>query len=94
MRSIIVLAALVLSGCATHNPYVLDAGSGTIEGCKYLGSVTGTSSWGPLMAPAGMSNAKNEARDNAANLSANRVIWTQISVYYPWFVSGDAFKCD
>ncbi len=61
--------------------------------CKYVGEVQGSSGWGNLAASAGMENAKNEARENAAKLGATHVVWNNIAGGYSPYVSAKAYKC-
>ena len=71
-------ACLCLSGCAVapsaFASRVQEADAQMIASCKYIGEVQGSSGWGNLAASAGMENAKNEARENAAKLGATHVL--------------------
>jgi hypothetical protein len=64
-----------------------------VTSCKYVGEVQGSSGWGNLAASAGMENAKNEARENAAKLGATHIVWGNIAGGYSPYVSGKAYKC-
>lgn len=94
-----LIAALVflLVGCATTlSPAaqsIMDADQTMIEGCKFIGSVSGTSGWGNLAASTGIKNAKNEARGQAAKLGATHVVWLSVMGGYSPNVSGNAYKC-
>lgn len=92
-----VAAAFFASGCAvapsTAASRVQEADAQMVASCKFVGEVQGSSGWGNLAASAGMENAKNEARENAAKLGATHVVWDNIAGGYSPYVSGKAYKC-
>lgn len=96
MRFMFVLP-LVLVGCATApSPQAMavrDADAKMVEGCQYLGDVTGTSGFGGLVASVGTKNAQNEARDQAAGLGATHVVWNMLAGGMAPSVSGKAYRC-
>lgn len=100
MKIKIVLAILIslsLVGCATtltpQAMNVSDAVTNTVSNCKFVGTVSGTSGWGNLAASVGIKSAKNQARNKAAQLGANRIVWTSIQGGYSPYVSGNAYEC-
>ena len=73
---------------------VRDADAKMVETCKYVGEVDGSSGWGGLAASAGMENAKNAAREQAATkLGATHIVWNAINGGMAPSVSGKAYKC-
>ena len=86
MKNILALGllSLTLTGCATA--LTEQAGRITqidqnernkVEGCKALGQVLGTSSYGGLfMQETGKNYAKNQAMNDAATRGATHVMWT------------------
>ena len=92
-----IAAATFLNGCATAPSAaaarVQEADTNMVASCRYLGDVQGSSGWGNLAASAGMENAKNEARENAAKLGATHVVWNNITGGYSPYVSAKAYKC-
>ena len=93
------LAAITffLAGCATslsaNAMRVQDADVTIVGKCTFVGDVQGSSGWGNLAASAGMQNAKNEAREQAAAMGATHVIWTGIAGGYSPFATGKAYAC-
>lgn len=98
-RSIFLLVATLLltTGCTTslsaRAAKVQDADMTIIERCKFVGDVQGSSGWGNLAASAGMQNAKNEAREQAAEMGATHVIWTGVVGGLSPFATGKAYIC-
>lgn len=96
-KYLLIFIAVCLSGCSTKLSYqaslIQDADLHQISNCKYLGDVDGTSGFGNLAASTGINNAKNEAREKAANINATHIIWTTVSGGYSPFVSGKAYQC-
>jgi hypothetical protein len=84
-------------GCATGlsaaGAKIRDADPETIEGCRYLGEVHGSSGWGNLAASTGIQNAKNEAIESAVAMGATHILWTNIAGGYSPYVSGRAYTC-
>lgn len=93
-----VSVVILLSGCITllsgRGALVrIEENSGTVAGCKYMGTVRGTS-------PAGLStdlkkeNSLNNIRNNAALLGANTVLITsKDSMFDETVVYGRAYHC-
>lgn len=91
-----VALASSLLACSTPSPQarvVTDADQAMVQSCRFVGTVNGSSGWGGLVASAGMQNAQNEARENAAALGANRVVWAVIAGGWGPSVSGNAYQC-
>lgn len=88
---------MVVSACATTpSPKantVQDADQQSVVNCKFVGSVSGTSGWGNIAASAGINNAKNEAREQAAQLNATHIVWLSVAGGYGPAVSGNAYIC-
>ena len=83
-----------LAGCAASEAanHVRDADERMVANATYLGDVSGTSGWGNLAASAGIANAKNEAREQAAKLGADCIVWTSTTGGYSPTVTGRAYK--
>jgi hypothetical protein len=94
---LLAVALLLMTGCATslsaNAMKVQDADMTMMERCKFVGDVQGSSGWGNLAASAGMQNAKNEAREMAAEMGATHVIWTGVAGGYSPFATGKAYMC-
>lgn len=104
MKNILILGLLALSltGCATALTHEASRitqvdrnDSATIKGCKNVGEVTGTSSYGGLfMQEAGKNYAKNAAMNEAANMGATHVVWTTAEGgFFGGKAFGVAYKC-
>lgn len=96
--TILALVSLVtLSSCTTtlsaSARNVKDADITIIEKCNFLGDVQGSSGWGNLAASAGMQNAKNEAREEAAVMGATHIVWTSVAGGYSPYATGKAYLC-
>jgi len=91
------MVSLLLVACATSpSPgasAVRDADERTVANCTFVRSVSGTSGWGNLAASAGIENAKNEAREQAAHAGATHIVWMSVAGGYSPNVSGSAYKC-
>ncbi len=72
---------------------VRDADSSMVQGCKFLGMVSGTSGWGGLVASVGERNAENSARAKAARMDANRIVWMTVNGGWSPNASGNAYRC-
>ncbi len=94
---IVGICALIVSGCATvpspSASKIYDADEQLVSNCKFIGNVNGTSGWGNLAASTGINNAKNEAREQAAQLKATHIFWTAVNGGYSPNVSGNAYFC-
>jgi Domain of unknown function (DUF4156) len=84
-------------GCATTlSPAaqnIRPADYSMVKDCTFLGDVQGSSGWGNLAASQGMQNAKNEAKEQAAQLGATHIVWENIVGGYSPFATGKAYKC-
>ena len=91
------LSVFLAYGCATvpskKAENIQDADQQTVKNCEFVGNVSGTSGWGNLAASVGIKNAKNEAREQAAQLNATHIVWTSVLGGYSPSVSGNAYKC-
>jgi hypothetical protein len=96
---ITVLTLLLLSGCATTHTQsaaitVKDMGIQVPRNCQYLGDVHGSSLWGGSMGYSlGVENAKNEARDKAAEMGATHIFWNSTTGGMNTSATGNAFLC-
>jgi len=94
---LILLGHLIFFGCATapspKAAQVQEADQQMVANCKFLGTVTGTSGWGNLAAPIGINNAKNEAKEKAAQLYGTHIVWQSIHGGYTSTVTGNAYYC-
>ncbi len=92
-----IVSLFALSGCTTSLSAsarkVQDADMTILGKCNFLGDVQGSSGWGNLAASAGMQNAKNEAREEAAAMGATHIMWTGIAGGYSPFATGKAYNC-
>jgi hypothetical protein len=104
MKNILVLGllSLTLTGCATalteqaaRITQVDQNQKSKVEGCKMIGEVVGSSSYGGLfMQEAGKNYAKNSAMNSAANMGATHVMWTLAEGgYFGGKANGIAYKC-
>ena len=97
-RTFLLLVMVSFIGCATipssKAVAVQDADQRIVESCKFVGSVSGTSGWGDLAEAIGISNAKNEAREKAAQLSATHIVWTLVEGGHNPNVTANAYKCE
>lgn len=91
--------ALVLSGCAAapsrEATMVHDADAAMVHSCQFVGTVVGHSKLAGMFEATGESNAQTDAREKAAQLGANYIVWRNLSGNY-WStpnVSGDAYRC-
>jgi len=94
---LIVLGLGVAAGCALPTSQrarsVTSADESTVAGCAYLEDVTGWSGWGNLAQDAGMKNARNQARERAAELGATHVVWRGLAGGYSPNVVARAYRC-
>lgn len=97
VKTVTLAILLALGGCAVTPSRealsVRDADAAMVTGCQYVGNVTGTSGWGGLASGAGIANARNEARTQAATLGANFVVWESLQNSWTPTVDGDAYRC-
>jgi hypothetical protein len=93
-RFILDTCLFLLTSCATSPKYtVLDADENMVKSCTFVESVSGTSGIGGLFASQGVSNAKSEARSQAASSGATHIVWSSVSGGMTASVSGSAYKC-
>lgn len=74
---------------------VRDADAGMVKGCAFVGTVIGHSKLSGMFEATGESNAQINAREKAAELGANYIVWRSLSGNY-WStpnVNGDAYRC-
>lgn len=91
---ILLTCIVLLAGCSSSPKFtVFDADENTVKSCVFVESVSGTSGVGGLFASQGVSNAKNEARSQAANAGATHIVWNSVSGGMTASVSGNAYKC-
>ena len=84
-----------LGGQKFNQKEIIVATSLEVKNCRLLSDVHGTSGWYGVFASQGISNARNEAFENAKKLDATHLVWTQTSVVYgSTSVSGNAYRCD
>jgi hypothetical protein len=72
---------------------ILDADDHLVANCKFLGNVHGSSGWGGFAQGAGIENAKNGAREDAAKLGATHVVWVSESGGLIPTGSARAYQC-
>lgn len=98
MKAFAILAALALTGCATHlsapAQKIQAADEKMVENCQFLGMVNGTSAFGNLTAKTGMQNASNEALERAVGLGATHIVWVNITGAYSCSAVGRAYQCN
>ncbi len=94
---LVVLGLVVLTGCALPTSQlalsVKAADEPMVAQCEYLDEVTGWSGWGNLAQDAGMTNARNQARERAAELGATHVVWRGLTGGYSPNVVARAYRC-
>lgn len=97
MLSVVCAAVSVLAGCAVapsrESLAVRDADAAMVQGCQFVGYVSGTSGWSGLAADAGESNAQNEAREKAARLGATDIVWQTVHSGFGSTANGNAYRC-
>lgn len=65
-----------------------------VTGCKFLGTVEGSSLWGWFVQEAAIESAEAEALNKAAAMGATHFIWTQTdSARWSHRVWGRAYAC-
>lgn len=91
---------LTLAACATakskkvQDTYLDTDMADMVKECEYLGEVKGWSGWGGVAQQWGVRNAKNSAKNKAAELGATHIIWTSGDISRSVTVRGDAHRCD
>ena len=93
------LATTALAGCTTTptraSLSVRDADAAMVASCKFVGTVVGHSKLSGMWAATGEQNAQTNAREKAAQLGANFIVWRDLSANY-WTtpnVTGNAYRC-
>lgn len=93
-KSIAAMSLLLIgSACSTTAPPIRDADASMVRQCQFLGTVSGSSGWGNILASVGMQNAQNEARANASQEGATDIVWTNIAGGFAPFATGNAYRC-
>lgn len=98
--AVVVLSVLgSLAGCATapsrEAVAVHDADAAMVKGCAFVGTVVGHSKLSGMFEATGEEHAQIDAREKAAQLGANYIVWRTLSGNY-WStpnVNGDAYRC-
>ena len=97
MRRLMITLSILIAGCALPTSdrarSVQAADEPMVIQCQYLDEVTGWSGWGNLAQDAGMKNARNQARERAAELGATHVVWRGLSGGYLPNVVARAYRC-
>ena len=99
-KVILILSVLLSSGCATvlsqRAAMVRDADDKMVSSCEFVGNVTGTSAMTGVVKHIGLSNAVNEARENASSMGATHVLWSlQEGAYWSGgSAAGKAYRCN
>lgn len=82
MRFMLVLP-LVLVGCATapspEAARLVDADPAMVQGCDYVGLLTGKSLVGGLMQGIGKANAQAEVENAAVSRGATHLVWQSLA---------------
>jgi hypothetical protein len=89
---------LLLAGCASvpsdRAIAVYEVDIQQVEGCELLGQVSGYSGHGGVMGSGtGNNNAVNAAKEDAAALGANRIVWIAESSHFGTKRVGRAYRC-
>lgn len=90
---------LLLAGCASvpsdRALMVYEVEMPAVDGCELLGQVSGYSGHGGVVGSGtGNNNAVNEAKDEAAALGANRIVWIAESSHFGTKRVGRAYRCE
>lgn len=95
--ALVLIATLAVSGCATTLSSaarsVKESDEKGVADCKFVGSVEGSSGFGNLAAKVGMQNAKNEAIEKAAKLSATHIVFGEVRGGFSPSAQGRAYHC-
>lgn len=97
LQAIVLLALSVsLIGCALEPSYraqqIQPAYPPMVAHCTFLGGVTGVSDLSYM--PLGSQRAKYEALDQASELGATHIVWTEITADHQPTAQGRAYRCD
>lgn len=96
--SIIVFLIFLTTGCATtlneKAETLAEADANQVSKCKFLGDVQGSKFSGLAFAESGLKDAKNEVKNNAADLGATHIVWGSISTGATQFASAKAYNCN
>lgn len=97
MKTIIILSAAIMAGCATTTgpgDSIIEVDTGYATRCKYVGEISGSSSWSGLAAEHGVENAKKEAMNKAAAMGASHASFHSVMATYGVKIAGKAYTCD
>lgn len=97
MNKILFPLALLLCACSS-NPAgqfhtIQDADAATVQSCRMLGVVTGSSIVTYNDPAVALERALMQARSYAARLGATHIVWTREMTGYSASVTGRAFTC-
>ena len=86
---------LLLSVSCASVPDVKDADAKMVEGCKFLGHVSGGSVLGGMIQGTARRHAEERARRDAAALGATHIVWSDVrSGYFEGAsANGNAYRC-
>jgi hypothetical protein len=80
-------------GCASA-PEMKEADKKMVEGCTFVGHVSGNSLLGGLVQKKARQHAKEQAMRDAAKSGATHIVWTSVnSTYSGASADGDAYRC-
>lgn len=92
-------ALAMLGGCAATptraSLSVRDADVAMVSGCRFVGTLVGHSKLSGMWSATGEQNAQTDAREKAAAMGANYIVWRSLHGNY-WTtpdVSGNAYQC-
>ncbi|HEV7489369.1 MAG TPA: hypothetical protein VGO25_01095 [Rhodanobacteraceae bacterium] len=72
---------------------IVDADAAQVAHCTFVQDVDGRSVFGERLAQAGVSKAKEDARNQAAKAGATHVVWGKVSSTDVTTVAGKAYLC-
>lgn len=95
-KGLYFISLLVLSACALEPSYratrVMPAYPPMVAECTFLGGVVGESSI-PFL-DYGEQEARYQALDQAANIGATHVVWTERTKSWKVQIAGRAYRCE
>tara|TARA_E500000081_G_C5966885_1_gene276305 strand:+ start:239 stop:610 length:372 start_codon:yes stop_codon:yes gene_type:complete len=85
-----------ITGCASPKAIgtIKESVLTDVEKCQFVTNVSGTSGWGGVAASSGISNAKEEAKQQAIDSGATHIVWQAVNGGFSPSVSANAYKCD
>lgn len=96
----LLAGAVPIGGCvSTPTRAVQDVrvvGAGMVQGCQFLGTVSGTSELTGVLQTKGIRSAKDRAKAQAVKWGADTVVWSDLDQSY-WsneHVKGQAYRCN